>query len=642
MGRPQHGVSLEESVSQEGKDDRKSGFGSRLGKMLRGVSVAAAFAVGVGCCADPPVVKDDRVFSVTPPVESGRVVDCIFDEGTRGLSAEDVLGGKRYHLARKLLPEAFVERHKFALRLIADASGERFGDTLVHLPFHHMENRSGELVWIAEAAGVDAPDAFRYLQDDVLLRSPESAVRIAEAAGGEAGEAFRLLPEQALRERTSETVDFVEKYGGVAVELLGNFGSDFLDVEERCGSELERIVDAVGSVYDADGRVCKALSRGLLEKDAEGLADLAERYGPLTPYLLGNFGDEVLRVEKEHRWKFGQVRKAAGKRADWAFKSITPELIGKYDPFFLVSIARLAEEASGGVFRYAEEGISDEKELAGALDIWRRNKELFGITHFHRYASTSILEENLKNADREHNSDRPLMVVTHNRDDAGAPDFLEAFRSEGYIGNIEKLSGSYKVLVYEADSDLKAFSSVKDAHERSGKRASVWLLGGHGSRISASMWDCDEYFSVSDVKGLEDCDSCFVDISDREMMEEAYSRYLEEDVVMVLPNCSNGSGRDTVESLCNEFGDVLDMGSVYCPSVPVYLDDMKVYCDGDGLLTGVRFDHRFPPGFGARTDVTYRIVRGEAVPGPDVSMLPGYARDLLEIFSEVQEMLDDD
>lgn len=209
------------------------------------------------------------------------------------------------------------------------------------------------------------------------------------------------------------------------------------------------------------------------------------------------------------------------------------------------------------------------------------------------------------------NEKQPLAVVIYPKlDDNGA------FKNNQMS---QLISRNYQVLYYEAGSDSEVYALLKEVISQSGKKADLFVLGGHGINTSINMGGAEaelrskalkafesgwlfnfkELMDIADQLGnIGDADD--IDVSDSdEMIKKNLAELLSDESVIVVESCSTGQGMDAGNNVANLMSKVFPQATIYAPTVPTvilgYEYDSVGRVEGMNLNTGADTVYQIKP-----------------------------------------------
>jgi len=156
-------------------------------------------------------------------------------------------------------------------------------------------------------------------------------------------------------------------------------------------------------------------------------------------------------------------------------------------------------------------------------------------------------------------------------------------------------SRGYQVIIARVNGIDALLTALKAATVR--RRASVIMIGGHGSRTSIQLG-----FGGSDPK---------LTIRDKQLKEKLSTAAgtLEENGVVILDSCSTGKGGELLSNIAQLFADTFPQGFVFASPYPVVAEKgIEMFFDKDNRITAVEFLHAYRP-FGYYNS---RAERGES------------------------------
>ncbi|MBW2997265.1 hypothetical protein KY349_02920 [Candidatus Woesearchaeota archaeon] len=327
--------------------------------------------------------------------------------------------------------------------------------------------------------------------------------------------------------------------------------------------QLYLISKATGNDFDI---ACAKLPKDLMENYGDILVAIAQETGHGTAYAFETLPRDLLPAYPSILVDFAKLFKA--KTGD-VYKVI-PRNLFKIHPHGVFKAAELAEEATVQLFDYLPAFIHTKDDLDTALQIWEANKRYFGITHFHRYFGTDLLEYNLLGRYRHHMPGKRVGVMVNNRNDETG-----AFASRHHNKQVDKLRKGYKISLYEANHEDGVFTALKDTYERSGKKVSLLILGGHGNQFTLQLGKTGKTF-----------ESVFLDLTDAKQFKR-YEQFLTRDVIIILLSCETGKGKEFEKNLANAIKKALPDSSLYAPTDRTHLE--KFTLDRRGEIIAVVF-----------------------------------------------------
>ena len=231
------------------------------------------------------------------------------------------------------------------------------------------------------------------------------------------------------------------------------------------------------------------------------------------------------------------------------------------------------EQAIDSSFHY-----DPEKEQEDPFYVSGLNYDFFGIRIMARWLhARTILEENLKNLDRNYKPDQPTAVAIVSTDDSDS--------ALDFIATDFNILQNYKLLVFETNNEAEALVRIKQSARILERPIDLLYLAGHGTPISLKLGGTGHkpIMVREDLLGVEES---YIDVTDEDQLR-AYAEFLAPAAKIILLSCSTGKGQDAQDNLANMLARVFPGRQVYAP---VMDDNLKQFIlDPSGLVQNVEF-----------------------------------------------------
>ena len=389
---------------------------------------------------------------------------------------------------------------------------------------------------------------------------------------GNCNHLFRVIKFVGFNE-DRKAFEYDENYGGTrrTMDLLKDevVRDKLLEIQER------NLVEGRGMLgYTADGFVERITEIYYIVKDKEGENFSSTEFSDKIIEPLYNFYYELEKIDAPVGGGFRALRLDRyvihDEEENIRGTSLidVEDYINKRAPPILRLVDTLVDRGELNIeiilehIRYGMKGEISEGKIDKLLIL----HNYYGILSFYRLQDNeedlSIIDyliENVNNPDLD--KDKPIALILTPREpiftfspgkvsggasilnSGGPPITADAFVGISLRRSIKELMGKYNVLVYETASDRGIEDILKYVYETKGKKISLVILAGHGSKEAVLLYQPQLQpilrESSAKYKYPRNTDEMFIDFSDEDIIKK-WGRYISEDGKIIMLSCETG------------------------------------------------------------------------------------------------------
>lgn len=420
------------------------------------------------------------------------------------------LDGIEFRIAKKHIKADHLDKYKNFMieytKLVKKDAIYQYNE----LPFHLWDKHKDFLLQLAKIKKGDAMTVYKQLNDD-LLKNKKFLLDIIKNIESNITDAYQYLKEitknKNLEKSKNILIESVKKAGAIGLGI-------FEDIPHKYTMEFNDFM--VHYLKNIKGDKFQFIGMSI---------DFFENFEKYTNFIRKN-KKYALNLTKQ------------GNIAHW-------------------KLLMLSEAYNSG---------KDFKKLDKRMDyLIKECKKHHDIDNPQRY-DIGILEELLKNRDKNYNREKPIALFLMNKSD-----FNRVFDSNTR-GIVNQLS-NYKVLIYEGDNEEIA-EKIKYVYETQNRKISGLFFGGHGKDKEI------QYGSGKDEKN-------YIDINDKNELSK-FNDYLEKYAKVISISCLNGKGGKKAKNIANFLAKEFKGHKIYTAIEKIYAPKMKLIME-KGYIKDVDF-----------------------------------------------------